>query len=409
MRSPLSPPAVDFSVSMRSGRLFLQIPGPTNVPERVLRAMDRAVIDHRGADFAQVVREVLPLLQGVFRTEQGKVVLYPASGTGAWEAALVNTLAPGDRALAFNVGYFSQQFAQAARNLGFAVDDAALPWDRPVPPALVEERLRADQRRAIKAVLVVHNETSTGVTSDIAAIRAAMDAARHPALLIVDTVSSLGSLAFRFDEWRVDVALTGSQKGLMLPPGMAILCVGPRALAASASGGSPRNFFDWRPILKENEAGFFPYTPATLLLFGLREALHLLTEEGLENVLERHRRLADGVRAAVRAWGLALWCADERAYSNSLTAVRVPEGIDSTQVCRKAQSRYNLALGVGLGQLRGKVFRIGHLGALGELEVLATIAGIELVLAELGTRIELGSGVAAAQRAFAGVAAEAMA
>jgi alanine-glyoxylate transaminase/serine-glyoxylate transaminase/serine-pyruvate transaminase len=362
--------------------------------------MDRAVIDHRGAEFAEVVREVLPMLQRVFKTEHGRIVLYPGSGTGAWEAALVNTLAPGDRVLAFNIGYFSQQFAQAARNLGFEIDLVELEWDRPISPELVEERLRADHQRAVKAVLVVHNETSTGVTSDVAAIRRALDAARHPALLIVDTVSSLGSIDFRFDEWGVDVALTGSQKGLMLPPGMGILCVGPKALAASAAGGSPRNYFDWRPILKENEAGFFPYTPATLLLFGMREALTMLFEEGLEKVFTRHRRLAEAVRAAVRAWGLALWCKDERAFSNSLTAVVSPAGIDSTQLCRTAQSRFNLALGVGLGKVRGTVFRIGHLGSLNELEVLATLGGVEMALAEMGARVELGAGVRAAQNTF---------
>ena len=362
--------------------------------------MDRAVIDHRSADFGAVVREVLPLLQRVFRTEQGRIVLYPSSGTGAWEASLVNTLAPGARVLAFDVGFFSQQFARAATNLGFNVDLHELPADRPIPAELVERTLREDTRHEIAAVLVVHNETSTGVTSDVAAVRDAMDAVGHPALLIADTVSSLGSIDFRFDEWRVDVALTGSQKGLMLPPGLGILCVGPRALAASATGGSPRSFFDWRPILQENEAGFFPYTPATLLLFGMREALAILLEDGLDNVLARHRHLADGVRAAVRAWGLELWCKDERAYSQSLTAVVAPAGVDSTQLCREAQARYGLALGVGLGRVRGSVFRIGHLGSLNELEVLATLGGVEMVLTELGAAVELGSGVAAAQASF---------
>ena len=382
----------------------MQIPGPTNVPERVLRAMDRAVIDHRGPEFAALVSSILPDLKRVFRTGDGEVVIYPSSGTGAWEAALVNTLSPGDRVLAFDVGHFSALFARAARNLGLDVEEAPGRWGSPVSPAEVESRLRADRERRIRAVLVVHNETSTGVRSDVAAIRRAMDAAAHEALLIVDTVSSLASMDFRFDEWRIDVALTGSQKGLMLPPGLAILCAGPRALSAGVRATLPRNFFDWRPILRDNIAGFYPYTPATNLLYALREALDMLLEEGLENVLARHHRLAEAVRAAVRAWRLELLCDDPRAYSDSLTAVVVPQGIDSDAVIRRAQERFDLALGVGLGTLKGKVFRIGHLGALNELEVAATIAGTEMALAECGVDVELGSGVTAVERAFAQVA-----
>jgi alanine-glyoxylate transaminase/serine-glyoxylate transaminase/serine-pyruvate transaminase len=382
----------------------LQIPGPTNVPERVLRAMDRAVIDHRGPEFAALVSSILPDLKRVFRTGDGEVVIYPSSGTGAWEAALVNTLSPGDRVLAFDVGHFSALFARAARNLGLDVEEAPGRWGSPVSPAEVESRLRADRERRIRAVLVVHNETSTGVRSDVAAIRRAMDAAAHEALLIVDTVSSLASMDFRFDEWRIDVALTGSQKGLMLPPGLAILCAGPRALSAGVRATLARNFFDWRPILRDNIAGFYPYTPATNLLYALREALDMLLEEGLENVLARHHRLAEAVRAAVRAWRLELLCDDPRAYSDSLTAVVVPQGIDSDAVIRRAQERFDLALGVGLGTLKGKVFRIGHLGALNELEVAATIAGTEMALAECGVDVELGSGVTAVERAFAHVA-----
>ena len=384
-----------------SGRPFLQIPGPTNVPERVLRAMDRAVIDHRSPEFASLVRSLLPDLARVFRTEVGQIVLYPTSGTGAWEAALVNTLAPGDRILSFDLGYFSSLFARTARNLGYAVDEAPLRWGQSLPAAEVEARLRADRGRAYRAVLVLHNETSTGVRSDIQAVRRAIDAADHDALLIVDTVSSLASMDFRFDEWGVDVALTGSQKGLMLPPGLGVLCVGAKALRASERGGSPRNFFDWRPILRESAAGFFPYTPATLLLFGMREALDVLFEEGLESVFARHRRLAEGVRAAVRAWGLTILCEDPSAYSDTLTAVVLPDGADSDEVIRIARERFGLSLGVGLGRLRGRVFRIGHLGALNELEVVATVAGVELALAECGVRVELGSGVAACERAFA--------
>ena len=387
---------------MSSGRPFLQIPGPTNVPDRILRAMDRPVIDHRAPAFAELTRAILPPLRQVFGTREGAVVLYPSSGTGAWEASLVNVLAPGERVLAFNHGHFSELFSRTARNLGFEVDEVPLRWGQEVPPAEIEARLRADRGdRPYAAVLVVHNETSTGVTSDIGAIRAAIDAAGHGALLIVDAVSSLASIEFRFDEWRVDVALTGSQKGLMLPPGMAIVCAGPRALARGERGGSPRNFFDWRPIIRDNEAGFFPYTPATLLLYGLREALVMLVEEeGLPQVYARHRFLADGVRAAVAAWGLDNLCENPACVSQTLTAVTMPQGIDSDATIRTARERFGLALGVGLGRIKGRVLRIGHLGALNELEVLGTLGGVEMVLLESGVTLELGSGVAAAQRAF---------
>ncbi len=353
-----------------SGRPFLQIPGPTNVPDRVLRAMDRAVIDHRSPAFATLVRGLLPDLARVFRTERGRVIVYPSSGTGAWEASLVNVLAPGDPVLAFDYGHFSAGFANAARNLGYAVDLVPLRWSQSVPASAVAEHLRPEHR----AVLIVHNETSTGVRTDVRAVREAIDAKRSEALLIVDTVSSLGSMDFRFDEWRVDVALTGSQKGLMLPPGLGFVCASPRAIEVASHGGSPRSFFDWRPILEDNAAGFFPYTPATLVLFGLREALDMLLAEGLDAVFARHHRLAEGVRAAVRAWGLGILCEEADAYSDSLTAVVMPAGVDSNAVIARARDRFDLALGVGLGKLRGKIFRIGHLGALGELEVIATAA-----------------------------------
>jgi alanine-glyoxylate transaminase/serine-glyoxylate transaminase/serine-pyruvate transaminase len=379
-----------------SGRPFLQIPGPTNVPDRVLRAMDRAVIDHRGPAFATLVRGLLPDLAKVFKTERGRVIVYPSSGTGAWEASLVNVLAPGDRVLAFEYGHFSAGFAAAARNLGFAVDLVPLRWSQSIPASAVREHLRPEHR----AVLVVHNETSTGVRTDIRAVREAIDAKKSTALLIVDTVSSLGSMDFRFDDWGVDVALTGSQKGLMLPPGLAFVCASPRAMEVAAKGGSPRSFFDWRPILEDNAAGFFPYTPATLGLFGLREALDMLFEEGLDHVFARHRRLADGVRAAVRAWDLAILCEEPDSHSDSLTAVVMPEGQDSNAVIARARDRFDLALGVGLSKLRGRIFRIGHLGALNELEVIATLGGIEMTLRECGLPVAAGSGVAAAEESF---------
>jgi alanine-glyoxylate transaminase/serine-glyoxylate transaminase/serine-pyruvate transaminase len=379
-----------------SGRPFLQIPGPTNVPDRVLRAMDRGVIDHRSPAFATLVRGLLPDLARVFKTERGRVMVYPSSGTGAWEASLVNVLAPGDRVLAFDHGHFSAGFAAAARNLGFGVDLVPLRWGQGVPASAIAEHLRPEHR----AVLVVHNETSTGVRTDVRAIKEAIVATGSDALLIVDTVSSLGSMDFRFDEWAIDVALTGSQKGLMLPPGLAFVCASPRAIDLAAKGGSPRNFFDWRPILEDNAAGFFPYTPATLLLFGLRESLDMLFAEGLDAVFARHHRLAEGVRAAVRAWGLGILCEDASACSDSLTAVVMPEGLDSNALIARARDRFDLALGVGLGKLRGRVFRIGHLGALNELEVLATLGGVELALRETGHAVTLGSGVAAAQELF---------
>lgn len=379
-----------------SGRPFLQIPGPTNVPDRVLRAMDRAVIDHRSPAFAALVRGLLPDLARVFKTERGRVIVYPSSGTGAWEASLVNVLAPGDRVLAFEYGHFSAGFAAAARNLGFAVDLVPLRWGQSVPASAVAEHLRPEHR----AVLIVHNETSTGVRSDVRAVRKAIEAKRSDALLIVDTVSSLGSMDFRFDEWGVDVALTGSQKGLMLPPGLGFVCASPRAIEVASHGGSPRNFFDWRPILEDNAAGFFPYTPATLVLFGLREALDMLFAEGLEHVFARHYRLADGVRAAVRAWGLGIVCEEPDAHSDSLTAVVMPEGLDSNALIARARDRFDLALGVGLGRLRGRVFRIGHLGALNELEVLATLGGVEMALRECGHMVAAGAGVGAAEERF---------
>ena len=392
-------------VRVMSGRAFLQIPGPTNIPDRVLRAMDRPLVDHRSPEFAQLTEDVRVGLRRVFGTRDGVPMLYPASGTGATEAAFVNVLRPSDRVLAFNCGFFGSAMGMIARRFGIEVDEVALRWGQAIDPNDVERKLRADtsSTKPYRAVLVVHNETSTGVTNDVAAIRRAMDASGHGALLIVDTVSSLASIDFRMDEWGVDIIICGAQKGLMLPPGLGVLGVSRRALAAAAAGGGlPRFFWDWEPIMRENRIGLFPYTPATAMLFGLRESLRLLVdEEGLENVFARHARLADGVRAAVSGWGLDTVCEDPRTASNTITAVRVPEGVDANELMKHARERYALSLGGGIGQLNGIAFRIGHLGSLNELEVLATLAGVELTFADLGLDVELGSGVVAAQRSFA--------
>ena len=370
-------------MSYRSGRHFLQIPGPTNVPDRVLRALAAPTIDHRGPEFAALARSVLSGLKPVFRTT-GPVVAFPASGTGAWEAALVNTLSPGDRVIAFDTGHFAGLWSRMAGSLGLEVDLVPGSWRRGVDPALVHERLATDRSHAVRAVMVVHNETSTGVTNDVPAIRAAVDAAGHPALLLVDTVSSLASIDYRHDEWGVDVTVSCSQKGLMLPPGLGFNALGERALAASASAGLPRSYWDWQPMLAANADGLFPYTPPTNLLYGLREALAMLTEEGLENVLARHRRHAEATRLAVRAWGLEVLCKDPARYSSSLTAVLVGAGNDADEVRRVALERYDLSLGAGLGRLAGRVFRIGHLGALNDLMLAGTLCGIELSLARAG-------------------------
>lgn len=361
--------------------------------------MDRQVIDHRSPEFADLTLGLLDKLRVLFGTTRGSVVIFPSSGTGATEAALVNVLPPGARVLAVSNGHFSCGMVQIARNLGYQVDEVELRWGEAASGPTIENRVAADNGpEAYRAVLVAHNETSTGVASDIASIRQALDAANHEALLIVDAVSSLASIPIRFDDWRIDVCITGSQKGLMLPPGLGLLCVSERAVGIGQDGGAPRHYFDWRPILRDNAAGFFPYTPATLLLYGLREALAMLVdEEGLDAVYERHARLAGAVRAAVSAWGLPTQCEDPATASNTLTAV-APTGVDTSDIVRVARDAYGLSLGIGLGQLRGKVFRIGHLGALNELEVLAALAGVELTFARLGHGIPPGSGVESAQR-----------
>jgi alanine-glyoxylate transaminase/serine-glyoxylate transaminase/serine-pyruvate transaminase len=378
------------------GRPFLQIPGPTLVPERIVRAMSEPIIDHRGPRFAALVHECLDGLKAIFQT-RGHTLLFPGSGTGAWEAAIVNTLSPGDRALACVNGHFSTGFAKVAAAYGIEVDRLQMPYGEGIPAAQVEARLKTDGAHQVRAVLVVHNETSTGVTTDIQAIRKAMDAARHPALLLVDTVSSLASIDFRMDEWGVDVTLTGPQKGLMLPPGMAILAASDRALAASEKAKCPRSYWDWAPVIERNKRGEFPYTPATILLFGLKEALAMLGEEGLPNVFKRHAHLAEACRRAVRAMGLELLCRNPAEYSNTLTAVEMPAGQDSDAYIAHAYQTRNMSLGVGLGAVKGKVFRIGHLGSLNELELLGGLAGVELTLRTFGVDIKLGAGLAAAE------------
>ena len=375
-----------------SGRHFLQIPGPTNVPDRILRAMARPTIDHRGPEFARLGQELLEGLKDVFGTA-GPVVIYPSSGTGAWEAALVNTLSPGDKVLAFETGHFATLWRDLAARLGLVVEFVAGDWRRGVDPAQVEACLAAD--REVRAVLVVHNETSTGVTSRVAEIRQAMDRAGHDALLLVDTISSLGSIDYRHDEWGVDVTIAGSQKGLMLPPGLGFNAISEKAVEASRRAGLPRAYWDWQAMLGANRSGFFPYTPATNLLFGLREALCMLREEGLTNVFARHRRLAEAARRAVRAWGLEILCADPAEYSDSLTAVLMPEGRNADDLRRLVLERFNLSLGNGLGKVQGKVFRIGHLGDFNELMLAGTLCGIEMGLALAGVPFRRG-GVAAA-------------
>jgi alanine-glyoxylate transaminase/serine-glyoxylate transaminase/serine-pyruvate transaminase len=384
------------------GRPFLQIPGPTLVPDRIVRAMAQPIIDHRGPKFAALVQECVSGLRDIFQTRRGHIVLYPGSGTGAWEAALVNTLSPGDRILACVNGHFATGFARTASAFGMEGDCLELPYGAGVPAEEVEARLRHDTAHQIRAVLMVHNETSTGVTSNVAGVRAALDRARHPALLLVDTVSSLASIDFRVDEWGVDVALTGPQKGLMLPPGMAILAISEKALAAGEKAKCPRSYWDWRPILERNRRGEFPYTPATMLLFGLREALAMIAEEGLTEVFARHARLAEACRRAVHALGLELLCRNPAEYSNTLTAVVMPEGFDSDEFIRFAARRLDLSLGIGLGAVKGRVFRIGHLGSLNALDLLGGLAGVEMMLKEFGVPIRLGAGLAAAEEFLVG-------
>ena len=363
----------------RGGRHFLQIPGPTNVPERVLRAIARPTIDHRGPEFRALAGSVLDDLRGVFGTA-GPIVIYPASGTGAWEAALVNTLSAGDRVLMAETGHFATLWKAIADKLGLVTELIPGDWRHGVDPAAVEARLVDDAAHAIKAVCVVHNETSTGVASRIPLVRRAIDGARHPALFMVDTISSLASIDYRHDEWQVDVTVGASQKGLMLPPGLSFNGVSDRALAAHATASLPRSFWDWSDVLAANRKGVFPYTPATNLLYGLREALDLLNDEGLANVFARHDRHAEATRRAVTAWDLEILCANPDEYSSSITAVMMPAGEDAGMLLDLLLDRFDLSLGVGLSKLAGRIFRVGHLGDLNDLSVLGTLAGIEMGL-----------------------------
>ena len=363
----------------RSGRHFLQIPGPSNVPDRILRAMDRPTIDHRGPDFARLGAEVLAGLKPIFQTEQ-PVIIYPASGTGAWEAAFVNTLSQSDRVVMFETGQFSVLWRDLAERLGLDIDMIAGDWRSGADASELQARLDADNAHAIKAVCVVHNDTSTGITSNIAALRKALDDAKHPALLMVDTISSLGSIDYRHDEWGVDVTVAGSQKGLMLPPGLSFNAVSAKAIAASQSSTLPKSYWAWEPMLASNENGVFPYTPATNLLYGLREAITMLTDEGLHNVFARHARHAEAVRRAVVAWGLELQCQNADEYSSSLTAVRLPNGHDADAFRQVVLENFDMSLGNGLGRVQGRVFRIGHLGDFNDLMLAGTLSGVEMGL-----------------------------
>ena len=399
-----------------TGRHFLQIPGPSPVPDRILRAMSLPTIDHRGPEFGVLGLKLLTGIQQVFKTRH-PVVIYPASGTGAWEAALANTMSPGDLVLMAETGQFATLWQKMAQRLGLQTEFIAEPgtcaetglplgWRRGVHAGLIEERLRADTGHQIKAVCVVHNETSTGVTSNIAAVRRAVDSARHPALLMVDTISGLASADYRHDEWGVDVAISGSQKGLMLPPGISFNALSPRALEVSKTAKLPRSFWAWDEIVEMNKSGYWPYTPSTNLLYGLHEALDMLRGvednigQGLGAVFARHQRWAAGVRAAVTAWGLPIQCADPAVYSPVLTGVVTPVGVDADALRKVIHTRFDLSLGTGLGRVKGRMFRIGHLGDCNDLTLVATVAGCEMGLKLAGVKLA-GSGVQALMDHFA--------
>jgi alanine-glyoxylate transaminase / serine-glyoxylate transaminase / serine-pyruvate transaminase len=367
-------------MTYHAGRHFLQIPGPTNVPDRVLRAIDRPTIDHRGPDFAQLGHDVLSGMRRVFKTK-GAVMIYPASGTGAWEAALVNTLSPGDKVLMYETGQFATLWQSLAKRLSLTPEFIVSDWRHGVDADAIQTRLNEDKQHSIKAVCVVHNETSTATTSHIAEVRKAIDRARHPALLMVDTVSGLGSIDYRHDEWGVDVTVAGSQKGLMLPPGLAFNAVSEKALAASKQAKLPRSYWSWDEMQGPNKNGYFPYTPATNLLYGLREAIAMLEEEGLDNVFKRHDRHAEATRRAVNTWGLEMVCLNETEYSSALTAVMMPAGHSEIAFRKVVLDNFNMSLGSGLGKLTDKVFRIGHIGDFNDLTLMGTLAGVEMGLA----------------------------
>jgi len=381
-----------------AGRNFLFVPGPTNVPDRVLRAMSVPMEDHRSPIFPQLTRACLDGLKPIFKTTTGAPIIYPSSGTGCWEAALTNCLNPGEKVLMARFGQFSHLWVDMCQRLGFDVELLETPWGEGAPVERYLAALEADKQHRIKAVLVCQNETATGVTSDVQAIRQALDSVKHPALLFVDSVSALASIDFRMDEWRVDVCVSGSQKGLMLPAGMGVTCVSQKALEASKTATCRRCYFDYADMVNANASGYFPYTPSVPMMYGLREALAMLAEEGLENVFRRHTYLACGVRAAVyEGWRLKLCAVAPKWHSDTVSAIMVPEGINGADVIARAFQRYNLALGAGLSKVAGKLFRIGHLGDLNELMILGAIAGAEMAMLDVGVKIEPGSGVAAAQ------------
>ena len=381
---------------IHTGRHFLQIPGPTNVPDRVLRAIASPVLDHRGPEFAKLGLEVLENIRPIFQTT-GPVIIYPASGSGAWEAALVNTLSPGDRVLMFESGHFSLLWRQVAERFGLKVEYVPGNWRSGATASEVEARLGSDRQHTFKAVMVVHNETSTGVTSQISEVRRAMNNVHHPALLMVDTISSLASIDYRHEEWEVDVTIGGSQKGLMLPPGLSFNAISEKALAANKQAKLPRSYWDWQEMLKHNQMGFFPSTPATNLLYGLREALLMLHEEGLPNVFRRHARHAEAARVAVRTWGLEIVCENPREYSNSVTVAFMPEGHDADRLRNIILENFDMSIGAGLSKLIGKVFRIGHLGSFNDLMLAGTLSGIEMGLGLAGVPHRKGGVTAALQ------------
>jgi len=386
------------------GRHFLQIPGPTNVPDRVLRAMDNPTIDHRGPEFQTIGKKILTDIRKIFQTE-GPVIIYGASGTGAWEAALVNTLSPGDKVLMYETGHFAALWKKMSERLGLAPEFIPGDWRQGIDVSQITARLEQDRQHQIKAVCIVHNETSTGVTSDIAAVRRAIDKAKHPALFMVDTISSLASIDYRHDEWGVDITVSGSQKGLMLPPGLSFNALSEKAIAATKSSKFPKSYWAWDEILEANKNGFWPYTPPTNLLYGLAEACDMLLEEGLANVYTRHIHFAEATRRAVRAWGLEIFCDNPAAYSSSLTAVLMPAGHDADKFRKIVLDNFDMSLGTGLAKLAGKVFRIGHLGDFNELTLMGTLAGVEMGLALAGIPHQQG-GVVAAMDYLVGVAAK---